>query len=219
MIDTMFEFFISLFGGLFYGNKYRNEKAKLKAFDERQKAYSLTRDDIEARYVANYELEKWAKDFILSGQHLEDICNWFAEDFRYVFGAYWKNKLQIPPKPPVLNPQIYKQEAYSFMLPVNHITWVYHLLLAKKGKIDHGVPGFGYPIGGINEKDMTVKFAECIEGQLLNAGVRDIRLALELDMICGTRRRTASDLCGGNIKIESLCHYPTHRLWNDYVQK
>lgn len=81
------------------------------------------------------------------------------------------------------------------------------------------MPGFRYPIGGINEKDITVKFAECIEGQLLNAEVRDIRLALELDMICGTRRRTASDLCGGNIKIESLCHHPTHRLWNDYVQK
>lgn len=89
----------------------------------------------------------------------------------------------------------------------------------KKSEIAHGVPGFGCPIYGINEKDMTVKFAECIEGQLLNAGLRDIRLALELDMICGTRRRTASDLCGGNIKIESLCHHPTHRLWNDYVQK
>lgn len=210
VIDTMFEFFIALFGGLFYGNKYSNEKAKLKAFDERQKAYSLTRDDIEARYVANYELEKWAKDFISSGQHFEDICNWFAEDFRYVFGSDWKNKLRIPPVYPA--PRTY-MEANS------HGTWVYHLLLARKGKIDHGVPGFGYPIGGINEKDMTIKFAECIEGQLLNAGVRDIRLALELDMICGTRRRTASDLCGGNIKIESLCHYPTHRLWNDYVQK
>ena len=32
----MFEFFIALFGGLFYGKKYSNEKSKLKAYDERR---------------------------------------------------------------------------------------------------------------------------------------------------------------------------------------
>lgn len=53
----------------------------------------------------------------------------------------------------------------------------------KKGKIDHGIPDFGYPIGGINEKDTSIKFAECIEGRLLNVGVKGVRLALELDYI------------------------------------
>ena len=42
----------------------------------------------------------------------------------------------------------------------------------EMAKIDHGIPGFGYPIGGINEKDTSIKFAECIEGRLLNAGVK-----------------------------------------------
>lgn len=136
----------------------------------------------------------------------------FAEDFRYVFGENWKDKLRIPPKPPVLSS---KNDAYSFFIPVNHITWVYHLLLAKNGKIDHCIPSYGYSIGGINNKDMSIKFAECIEAQLLNAGVRGIRLALELDTICGTIQRLPNDVCGGHIKIESLCHFPTYRLWKD----
>ena len=136
----MFEFFIALFGGLFYGNKYSNEKAKLKAYDDRQSAWMSTLESIQSRYVASAELERWAKDFILKGDHFEDICNWFAEDFRYVFGANWKDKLRIPPKAPVLDPKVYKNDAYSFSVPANHITWVYHLLLAKKGKIDHNIP-------------------------------------------------------------------------------
>ena len=215
----MFEFFIALFGGLFYGNKYSNEKAKLKAYDDRQNAWMSTLESIQSRYVASTELERWAKGFILKGDHFDDICNWFAEDFRYVFGANWKDKLRIPPKAPILDPKVYKNDAYSFSVPANHITWVYHLLLAKKGKIDHNIPFSGYGVGGIDDKNMTIKFAECIEGQLLNAGVRGIRLALELDMVHGTRRRASSEVCGGSIKIESLCHHPTHRLWEDYIQK
>ena len=30
----MFELFIALFGGLFYGGKYLNEKSKLRSYDE-----------------------------------------------------------------------------------------------------------------------------------------------------------------------------------------
>ena len=203
----MFEIFIALFGGLFYGNKYLNEKSRLKAFNEQQKEYSLIRDNIEAKYVASYELEKWAKSFILSGKHFEDICNWLSEDFQYVLGSDWKKKLRIPP-----NLMLYSGLS-------NHINWVYHLILAKRGKIDHGVPSYGYDIGGLNEKDMNIKFAECIERQLLNAGVRDIRLALELDNIAYGRRRSPSEVCGGHIKIETLSYFPTHRLWEDYQEK
>lgn len=215
---NMFEFFIALFGGLFYGNKYSNEKAKLKAYDERRAAYEATYNDIQSRYVASCETERWAKDFVSSGEHYDEICSWFAEDFRYALGKDWKEKLQLPTKFLPMS-CIYGKQSYPWSMPSAHIMWTYHLLLAKQGKIDHCIPGFGYPIGGTNEKDMSIKFAECIEGQLLNAGVRGIRLALELDMMYGTTRRTSSDLCGGHIKIESLCHYPTHRLWDDYIQK
>lgn len=214
----MFEFFIALFGGLFYGNKYSREKSKQKAFEDKQSARMSTLESVRSRYVASTELERWAKDLILNGRNFEDICNWFAEDFRYVLGSDWKQKLRIPPNP-MLHSGLSKNDAYSFCIPANHIYWVYHLLLAKQGKIDHGVPSYGYSIGGINEKDMNIKFAECIEGQLLNAGVSGIRLALELDDIVYGRRRSPSEVCGGHIKIETLSYFPTHRLWNDYIKK
>ena len=213
----MFEIFIALFGGLFYAGKYSNEKAKLKAYDDRQNAWMSTLESIQSRYVASYETGLWAKDFISSGEHYDEICSWFAEEFRYVFGKDWKEKLRIPTK--FLPMSCIYGKQYPWLMPSAHVMWVYHLLLAKKGKIDQDIPGFGYPIGGINDKDMCIKFAECIERQLLNAGVRGIRVALELDYICSTKRRTSSDLCGGSIKIKSLCHHPTHRLWEDYIQK
>lgn len=213
----MFEFFIALFGGLFYGGKYINETQALKNCDKQRELHALTYNDIQTRYVADLQTEHEVRDFISSGKHFEDLCNWFQDDFRYVFGDTWRDKLQIPPKHPVLNFKFYKKDDL-FSLPNNHITWVYHLLLAKQGKIDHKVLSNGYPIGGVNEKDITVKFAECIERQLLNSGVQGIRLVLELDNLYGVQR-TSSDLCGGNIKIESLCHFPTYRLWDNPILK
>ncbi len=213
----MFELFTALFGGLYYGGKYLCEKANESSYDNRMKKIEYARENIKFKYVASMELENWAKDFILSGEHFDDICDWFADDFRYVFGENWKNELRIPPRPPVLNPKIYKKDAYSFSMPINHITWVYYLLLAKEGKIDSMIPTFGFPIGGINEKDMCIRFAERIERRLIDCGADDIRLALELDNITTDHRRTPDEVCGGDIKIESLCVYPTYRLWDDYI--
>lgn len=203
----MFELFIALFGGLFYAGKYANEKSKLNAFDKNQRIWQATLDDIREKYEANYELEQWAKNFISSGEHFDEICNLFANDFRYVFGDDWRSQLRIPPRPPALDPKVYKKDAYSFLLPANHIYWVYHLLLATKGKIDSWSILSGFSIGGIDNKDMNVKFAECIERHLVGAGVQGVRLALEL------YNRTPDYLYGGSIKIESLCHSKTHRLW------
>lgn len=211
----MFELFIALFGGLFLAGKYFSEKAAARSFDRRQHDYQVARDNIETKYAASYELEQWAKEFISSGEHFEEICGLFAEDFQYVFGDDWKNKLRIPPRPPVLDPKVYKNDAYSFLIPANHIYWVYHLMLAQKGKIDHWNITSGFSIGGIYDKDMNVKFAERIERRLLNAGVQGVKLVLELKDVCLGVPRTPENLCGGDIKIESLCHYPTHRLWGD----
>lgn len=94
----MFELFIALFGGAFYVGKYLIEAVKLKVYEERQLARTITLESIKARYVASYEMEQWARYFISSGEHYDDICNWFAEDFQYVLGKDWKEKLHIPKK-------------------------------------------------------------------------------------------------------------------------
>lgn len=214
----MFELFTALFGGLYYGGRYLSDKSNQSSYDSRMKKWEYTRKNIEFKYVASPELEEWAKAFISNGKNFEDICNWFEDDFEYALGKNWRDELRIPPRPPVLNPKIYKSDAYSFFMPINHITWVYYLLLAREGKIDSRIPAFGFPIGGINEKDMCIKFAECIERRLIDAGARDIHLVLELDNITPNHRRTPDEVCGGDIKIESLCFHPTYRLWDDYTQ-
>lgn len=187
-----------------------NDNQKSREADYRIEMWKQRKNDIDSRYVADLETRERTKEYIRCGKHFEDICNALCDDLRYVLGADWKSKLQIP-------------KGYAWktlaLYPDRHEYWIYHLLLAKQGKIDIFISSSGYGIGGIHSKDMCVKFAECIEGRLLNAGAKGIRLALELDNLCYGRCRTPTELCGGYIKIESLCHYPTHRLWADYIQK
>ena len=83
------------------------------------------------------------------------------------------------------------------MYPDKHEYWIYHLLLARQGKIDIFISSSGYGIGGVYSKDMCIKFAEYIERELQTAGVQGIRLALELNYICVGRRRTQYDLWRG----------------------
>ena len=212
----MLEFFIAFIGGLHYGSKYANEKSKLRSVNKSQKNRADALADIQLKYAANFETEQWAKDFVSSGKHFGDICDWFADDFRYVFGDSWETKLTIPtPTLPMV--RIYGKNNYPWHMPSAHVLWVYHLLLASKGKIDSKALTCGFPIGGVGEKNMTVKFTERIEKHLLESGAQGIRMALELDNLCGVRR-TPSDLCGGNIKIESLCVFPTFRLWGDCAE-
>lgn len=101
-------FFIALFGGLFYGSKYSNEKSKLKAYDERRAIHEATYNDVQSRHVASYDTEQ--------GKGLRTICA--------------RQRLE-------------RKTAYS----------------NREKLTDHGIPGFGYPIGGINDKDISIKFA------------------------------------------------------------
>ena len=207
----MFEFFIALFGGAYYAGKYAKDKADMRRYEQRAATKESVRLDIQSRYAADDKLEAWAKDFIASGKHFDEICDWFEEDFKYVLGSGWMDKLTIP-KYRTTQTTVYSM----FSQPSSHAMWVYHLLLAKQGKIDQWVVFSGFPIGGTSTKDTNIKFAQCIEGQLLNAGVRGVRLSLELNP---GNYITPSSVCGGRIKIESLCNYPTYRLWDDYIQK
>lgn len=199
----MFSFFIALFGGLFYGSKSHYEQAKINEYEKKVAVQEAYRNNIKSKICASYQDELNIKNQILSGESFDMICEEFSNDFRYVFGRNWRDILHIPPRPPVLNPSVYKKEAYSFFVPANHIYWVYRLILAKKGKVDNGMLTQGYLVGGIEERDMSIKFAKCIEDRLHNAGHTDIRLVLEQKSYADT----------GSIKIESLCNHPTKRLW------
>lgn len=208
----MIWFFIALVEIICFGGLVCLEKIKEGEHNQNVARHRNARQSIEERYVDS-DIEHWAEDFVRSGQYYKEICELFSDDFEYVFGNDWEDKLKIPQKQ-LLSPGVYMR-AYSIWRPNSHAMWVYHLVLAQKGKIDRQLISHGLPLGGMDDADRNVKFAKCIEKNLIKAGVQDVRLALELETIIGSGRRTPEHLCGGNIVIESLCFSQTCRLWDD----
>ena len=185
----MIELFIALFGGLYYLIRYVIDKSKGREFDREVEKREIIRKKIESKYVADYDLMSWVRNLAENRNNYDKVCKILEDDFRFVLGDGWRTSLLR-----------LRYDLYTY--------WAYHLLLAKKGKIDNFVPFSGYIVGGIDEKDIDVKFAERIEQLLVKSGANDIRLVLELSN--GT---TPYNFCGADIKIESLCVYKTHRLW------
>ena len=194
----MFEFFIALFGGIFYGNKYSKEKSSMIKADKRLEDIFIKRANLQKELEASNDLSDKIKNYIACGRNYDTICKELENEFKYIFGVKWKDILTIPP-----------DCSCTFSLPSEHGYWVYHLLLAKQGKMDNWAILSGYPIGGIKDKDMNIKFAQCIEF-VLNEQGKDIKLALELDKSLNI---TSSNPCGGDIKIFGQSPYPMCRLW------
>lgn len=199
----MFEFLLALLGGSYYGSKALSDRDKVRKFDKMSEQQATLRQNLRDTICADYHMEKSVKDYISSGEHFDDICGEFESEFKDIFGNEWKDKIRIPPKAPVLNPDIYKDDAYSFSVPANHIYWVYRIILATVGKVDDGLIAFGYSIS-YPDRDMCIKFAKAIERRLVNAGVSEVRLVLEY--------QSENDPCGV-FKIESICGKDTYRLW------
>ncbi len=200
----MFEFLIALFGGLFHGVRTSNAKSKIREYDERQASITSRRDTWRYQHAANAELMKWAKEYIQSGEHFDDICQTLSGDLYYVLGKDWREKLDIPNGSRV---------DYKSFVPVQHAYWIYHLLLANQGKIDSWFMSQGFTVSSLENKNRDIKFAQCIEGALLNAGVTDTRFVLELKF-----QAPEETLCNA-IKPDLFCHYPSRRLWDDFIQR
>lgn len=193
----MVYFFIALFGGLYYCIRYAYDKSKLNAFARDEAERENYYNDLRVRVCTSFENERKIQDYILSGDAYEEICDTYSEDFKFVFGSNWKNVLRIPPKPSVLDPKLYKHDAYSFSVPCNHIYWVYRLILASKGKVVHELLTLGYLAGGEEDRAMCIKFAQRIEKRLRERGV-NIRLVMD--------KR-------GRFKLDTLCIGSYERMW------
>ena len=199
----MFDVFIALFGGLYYAGKYSKEKSEMKLADENLDNKKMIWSSLRNKYT-DYNTEVWARKYLLSGDNYEEICNNFAEYFRYVLGDDWKNNLDIP--------NGYSVDYRVAMYPKQHIFWVYHMLLAEKSKIATDNIGLGFLIGGIQIKDMNIMFAKCIE-DILRCKGNNVSLVFELRPDPWGQSRDANDVCGGYIKLAEFCNYPYIRLW------
>lgn len=214
----MFSFFTALFGGLYYSGKYLKEKSKDNDANKRISDYNILRTDIKSKFDTSLQEERQAKEYILSGANFEEICERFSNDFEFALGSGWKDILDIPPKPTYRIPIAGNYTNHDLSLPCNHIYWVYSLLLASQGKIDQWYLTSGFGVGGIDDADMNIKFAQCIEKHLRKY---DSSATLMLE----TRYRILSKKgdreyyitrerpYGGDIKLQELCCYPSVRLW------
>ena len=87
----MFEFFIALFGGLFYFGKLMSEKSQCKEADRLYNARIKLDETIGNMVVASPELRKEVGDRLFkcrgkSQEYIEAIYDELRDDFEFAFG-------------------------------------------------------------------------------------------------------------------------------------
>lgn len=203
----MIEFFIALAGIAFFGGLSLNEKFNEKIYDLEMKMHRERREEIEAKYVASPELKKEIKTLFINNKHYDIVKEQLADDLRYAIGDDWRS---------LVDKTYCVREAYLGNRG-DLVDWLYHLLLARHGKIDYRLPNFGLPASknkpindhrGYYPGGKSIKLAQCLEKQLIDAGVVDVRLVFQPDS-------PGSPV--GSFQIESLAFKETERLWMDYT--
>lgn len=169
----MFDFFIALFGSLFYGKKIASENSKVKAFERNTKEQTELNNSIRAKIEASSELSQATKDRLLKGKCVNEIYNELKDDFKFVYGENVdiEKELRLPSN--------YKlTEKSIFDSPNKKYYWAYNLLLSHQGKVDWRVYSYGFQLGGTNTLEIDIKFCQRIE-QNLNGNNVGIKLYLK----------------------------------------
>lgn len=187
----MHNLFLALFGGLYYGFKYADDNSKIKTADREMEARRVSRENFKSLYGAETELEHATKEYIMCGRYFEDICNLLADDLEFALGENWKQDLDIPNGFRV---------NYGAFYPHQHVYWVYHLLLAKKGKMDRWSMSMGYRFASIYTKERDHRFLQSIEKNLIKNKVPAKIVYEDNDAL-------------SSYKPEIMCIRPYRRMW------
>lgn len=83
----MFGFFVALFGGLFYGGKYLNEKEQKRCSQKREIEYYKIQKKIEMPLGSNDYPPPRTRDEFMA------MANEISDDLIYIFGEDWKKKV------------------------------------------------------------------------------------------------------------------------------
>lgn len=208
-----FLFFVALFGALYYGFKWATDKGKAEYADKQREDRLNDIHRYQSRYGASLERQRAIENKVLSGAYYDEICSAYEEDFKFVYGLNWKNRLLIPPIG-------VSQPTNVIKLPTPDYEWVCHLILADEGKINNSAisPVVGFPCGGLDNIDTNIKFVQCIERRLMKKGITDIRFVVDppraFDYKPLTKPYSKKDMCGGRFIIEALADKEyTDRIW------
>lgn len=150
----MIEFFITLFGAIYYGGRYFSDKkgfaeAKQK-MEERSKRVSTIYD-----YVFNsIESEKMDK----SESYREEMLNEISEDLEFIYGKDWRKNFDFPP---VGRPhQIYVFHGYSGAIVASPWTLAFNVWLSHFGRINHSSNGYQFRC---DHEDVVLRALDVIE--------------------------------------------------------
>lgn len=200
----MFGFFTALFGGLYYSGKYISESIKEHNSDVSQLNYTLyvekMRNEICASYGELYECE----EYVLNGINRNKVLDEFKDDFYFVFGEEWLEKVSFS-----FHPQ-HKQQ----WIPSTHLYWMSQMALAKRGKVSPMVFMHGLSLGDNKDSERNLRFAQRVERYLHQSGV-NIHFGLSTDPFMPGNGivHTPSNYHGGTLEIQEKARYQTYRLW------
>ena len=161
-----------------------------KQADKQLYEYKTRWHDTYQKLVANGTLYAEIEKYVYGGEHFQDICENFEEDFKFIFGDGWKEELKIPPQ--------YVAETIDSYI---HTYWVTQLVLADKGKmheLEYNTCYTMFPLQG-----RTFKFIQCVERRL-----REHNPDLDIRFV-----RKIEDARDGSFTLESIALGPTCRLW------
>lgn len=139
--DGMFEFFIALFGGLFYGGKMVQESSNNRAFD---KHMDVVRDWDNLLGTNGFH-SKAAMDIenkLQNPKERAELLETIKDEMEFVFGDAWR--YDLPP---------YKNSADTVSITESPWGLIYRILLSKEGQL-----GFG---------DTTYNFWWCFDEMLI----------------------------------------------------
>ncbi len=195
VMDILF----AIFGGAYYALKYAGEKAQSEIFQAKlEEAGNQMKNN--QKYKSTPALEQRARY-----TPMEIICAQFNDDLVYAMGSNWQHKLkqsEIERKNRVSYDFVYRKE------------WIYRLVLASYGKVDDWrIVPLGKMRTGEGAKE-DLRFAECVEKQLVKAGVTEIKFGLVAgyyDKI--KRKRSPRDIDEGRLEIFGETTSDLYRLW------
>jgi len=163
----MFEFFIALFGGLFYTGKILSDKSKINKaehdFNERAELDKAIRKDVEA----SYEQCEAVKNKLLSGKFIDEVYKELEDDFKFVYG----DDFDITKGLYLCKGQKMPSSMVTTECRNRKYYWAYNLLLSHQGKADWDAFAFGFILGGIQTVEDDIRFCQRIEQNLNDNGV------------------------------------------------
>lgn len=211
----MFEFFIALFGGLFYSNKFMSEKSQRREADRQFNEHWKLNESIGQMIVASPELRKEVKDRLFklrskTTEYIDAIYDELEDDFKSVFGE----DVDIRKKLRLMTGANTNADKVLYNAPNRIYCWAYLLLLSHKGKVDDALAySHGFQLGGKDTLDRDIRFCQRIEQNLNDNGV-GVRLYFEPKYSPDTKTYN-HDPCAQRLVFEHQVYNKSisRRLW------